>query len=720
MAEYTPEVFIPEAGKIKDSVHNLMRFAYTQNGARDALRKSFELLYNDYNGVYDPDKFKWLTHTHNKKNLGNFLLYRIGKSKIDQLQGEFLRQQIEPTVVAINEEATAVRADEYAFRRTLSEIKPLVDDMRERGVPVFQGIKTETPEEVEAAPLPQTQNEKFMQYLIKNLFDSTPFKAQLGQNFQSLEIVGECWSRTTDKVIVIDPRNIVVQENENDYFGETSPYIGHIEPMYLHDFLVKYGRDIDLSKDEIKALQYNATTMVAKNTGVYRHNNTSTIDVLHLEWKWVTTGYILTQDGVEHPFLKEDYDASKVEIDALVKAGATLTKVYADDLWEGMYIPAIDKVVKYGQCEYQSREMDNPSEVKYNYTGLLFNTINGVRVSLQGMMSPLEMMFGVLMYQINREIGKSKGSVWTLDEGLLAKGMSPADVMYGVANDGVVLFNSAQDGRRMAAVNVDGHIKVLDLSAGRGLMMMIEVKNDILQMFDRISGVNDNRSGNIQASSKVSNVQSSISASQNITEALFYWMNLYTEKVISKYLNRAKMVWPVKHLNKLVSIIGRDGVDFFRVTEGVSMEDYATYVTEGRQGLETRDKLRYWTEVGINSQQITIADAFKADMAKTLVEKQEILERGIEAMNQLQREKMASEEKIAQMNLEGRKQAAQEDREDWQKHAENIEILRARLKMGEAADATEGEVAVTREKAMREMLKTKMQEEMRRKQPEPV
>ena len=418
--------------------------------------------------------------------------------------------------------------------------------------------------------------------------------------------------------------------------------------------------------------------------------------------------------------MKEDYDASKVEIDALVKAGATLTKVYADDLWEGMYIPAIDKVVKYGQCEYQSREMDNPSEVKYNYTGLLFNTINGVRVSLQGMMSPLEMMFGVLMYQINREIGKSKGSVWTLDEGLLAKGMSPADVMYGVANDGVVLFNSAQDGRRMAAVNVDGHIKVLDLSAGRGLMMMIEVKNDILQMFDRISGVNDNRSGNIQASSKVSNVQSSISASQNITEALFYWMNLYTEKVISKYLNRAKMVWPVKHLNKLVSIIGRDGVDFFRVTEGVSMEDYATYVTEGRQGLETRDKLRYWTEVGINSQQITIADAFKADMAKTLVEKQEILERGIEAMNQLQREKMASEEKIAQMNLEGRKQAAQEDREDWQKHAENIEILRARLKMGEAADATEGEVAVTREKAMREMLKTKMQEEMRRKQPEPV
>ena len=145
----------------------------------------------------------------------------------------------------------------------------------------------------------------------------------------------------------------------------------------------------------------------------------------------------------------------------------------------------------------------------------------GIRVSLLEMLDDISFLYNVVMFQINRELAKAKGKAVAYDLAGLPKGQTVKDVMYNLTDDGLYLYNSSQEGNKIGRdVMVQGTIKEIDLGVSNTIAVLLPLKNELQLMADRLTGITEERQGQIAASSTVTNAQSNIVASQDYDRTL--------------------------------------------------------------------------------------------------------------------------------------------------------------------------------------------------------
>ena len=709
-----PRQDIPESKKTKEWCKKMLDYAVSQFEYLNRNRERILRLRRAYNGTIDKRRIQYLTNTYGKKIKTRFIDYKIGRPKIDLVNGEWLKRTLNSTVQSENKEAKNKKMNKYYRTLGMMEVKPELEELKELvGFDAYQGMELPEKDNMDQPRINvKLKNEVFMQHALNHHIRIRDMKTKLSKNFKDLEITSETFGMIDLKengvvdYIPIKPENAIYIESENDDFLQHSPIMGHKRHMFVHDILNEYSQDKEFQgekgkelRDKLEQLRGDSGTYTDTDNGYYKNwyrviGNELAIIVYRIEWKSSRPVYTkIFPNNRRAEISPEYYEKNKKKIQNDEKNGKyELRKEWKVELWESTRIGQ-DIDVRCRRKPYQLRSVDPPHDPWYSYVGLLFNTENGVRVSLLEMLDDISFLYNVVMFQINRELAKAKGKAVAYDLAGLPKGQTVKDVMYNLTDDGLYLYNSSQEGNKIGRdVMIQGTIKELDLGISNTISVLMPLKAELQLMADRLTGITEERQGQISASSTVTNAQSNIVASRTMTEPMFYYMERFTERVFSKMLEAIKVAWGLMSTGEADLIIGDEGKGFLKATSDIANDDYGVYLIDGREEQEIKAKLDMLAQVSVNAKELRLQDWLKVSLAETLGEAQESLEKGWKEMEESRMQADQMRNQTRQQEMQQQMQMAIEDREDKQEHEINKIMVERGLDGMAATDKDEAKM----------------------------
>lgn len=660
-------------------------------------------LYDDYNGVIDSRGLDYINKTYGNENTTKYIDYRLARPKIDLVQGEWLGRPLNSTVYTINKDARDAKLNDYELKLGMIHAAKEIDKLRNIvGVNVFDGMPI--PSENDGSALStnnvKTKNEMTMQLILNDQIKRQDLKTKLSSNFRDVEIAAECFGKVYidnhgDVVYrEIDPRDAIFEEIDRDPFLLQSPYLGERRLMFIHDIISQFDLT-DKQRKLLNEIGFNSASYISARENNQRKyyqliEKKLALEVFSLEWysfKPYHTKVIPDKKNPSNPFRKSIdanfYNENKSEIDKDVAKGKyTIETKLKKVIWEGTRI-GNDIYVNLREKPNIIGSLDRPFDTTSSYTGMLFNTIDNIRISLQESLVNISRVYNMVMFQINRELAKSKGKIIAYDLAYLPKDKTLKDVMHAMTNDGIYYYNSAEDGNISGQkIEVNGAIKEFDLGVSATMQILLNLKIELQNTADKLSGINEERSGNIAASSTATAATLSQQASRTLTEPMFYMFNRFTENVFNRVAEYSKISWGILKPEQGAMIIGDDGVQFLRATKDLANDDYGVFLADGRKEMEIRNTIRQLSMAAVNSGELRIHDVAKFELEETLAGAIGVVEKGWKEVKAIAVQQQQAQAEAAQQQLETKLAISKEEREDNQLATANLEILKADLLRG--------------------------------------
>jgi hypothetical protein len=662
----------------------------------DARKAKASRLYRSYNGRTISNSIRHIVSTYGRKNRVNYVDYRLGKTKLDMLHGEFLLRPMNSTVRTVNADAKSRKLDQAEMAMGAAHSKEAIEKLRENGVDPLNGMDIPSKETPFAKMSFKDKNEDVMQTIIDAQIKELGMRQKFSDNFRDVTIVASCFGQ-----IVVDPntgdvdyetfdeRDAIYEEVERDMFLDKSPIMGRKKRMPIHKVLSRYSLNTEQRNklDEIKGdSDKYANNSDYKNRYSYVDGDFC-VDVVHIEWVSVTPVVVKKSPATQtqlalNPDKKffeieidpKSYEKNKKKHDKAVERGLYEIEVlYKEDLYEATRI-GHDIDIEGRKKPFTMRSEDAPGNIfGKSYTGMLFNMVDGDRVSLQETIENFSNVFNITVYQILKELNRAKGKAIVYDRAGLPKKTTIKKVLYQLANDSFIDWDSSAAGNTSGRnLDISQMIKELDLGLSSSFPQLIALKQDIQNTIDRLSGINENREGIIAASSTATNAQSSIQASRTMTKHMDYATGLFIEKVLTKIAETTKVSWGLFKAEKGEIILGAEKFKFMRATSDIAYSDYAVYLDDGGRFLEVKQQMRLYMEASLNAKEIRPQDVLELELSESLSEAKSILKNSYEVLEKARQEEqgraLEAQSQNAQAQMQGQQQLAQEDREDRQLH----------------------------------------------------
>lgn len=327
---------------------------------------------------------------------------------------------------------------------------------------------------------------------------------------------------------------------------------------------------------------------------VYDQKTRYAINVWHCCWKsFKKIYYVTTEDETGQPqvdivdetYIKTGYELS-VEPDWIV------------EVWEG-YRAGSDLYFGIQPLEYQHVSIDNPNSQKLPYTGAVYSNTNSKPRSLVSILKPLQYMYIVLWYRLELAIARDKGKVINMDITQIPKsmGITPDRWMHYLSSVGVNFINPYEEGwnipgREGGKPAQFNQMTSLDLTMSNVIAEYIQLMDKIEQLAGTISGITEQRMGEISTSELVGNVERSVVQSSNITEPLFWVHNQCKRKALNMLLNTAKGAWEETGRKKLSYVFDNGERAFIDIADKFYYEDMDVFVSDTSKDLENIQKLQ--------------------------------------------------------------------------------------------------------------------------------
>lgn len=683
---------------------NLVNF----NNVRARMTRLFE----GYNGVKLPGSLAWLERNYGKQNKSKYIAYRLGRSKIALMHGEWLKRPLSATVTTINSEAMSAKMGQLdSMVGAMVAKKELLDLKDKAGVDVMEGapIPDGPDDPVWEQMSPKDKCEDIMQIILDNQVKDLDLKKKIGDAFLNCVITNHCFMQVerdqTGEIQVhnIDPRDAIYEAIDGDDYLERSPIMGCRRTMPVHEVLLRY----DLTKEQreiLRSAQADTNRYCDKgglSRGYMRMSNGELVcDVIHIEWKSVTPEYskrvkktsnqAMLDDSndseyMDLPMIPEQYESNKSTHDKNVESGLyeVVTK-YKEDEYEATRIGGMIDV-NMRRTYFQKRSVDKPAHIlSSSYYGYIHGRVDGVTVSLQQVIENFDNMFDICMYQILKELARAKGKVLTYDRAGLPINRTLKDVMYQAHNDQFLDYDSSAAGNTSARpLDPTNAFKELDLGLSQSFQFLLAMKQDIINTLSEITGINPGREGQTAASSTATNAQTDIANSRTITEALFYGMSGFVSRVMKGVVDSSAISWAFYKLEKGEQILGAGKFKFLQLTKEIGYRDYGVHIEDGGRYMEIRQDIKRMMEFSLNAKEIRPMDALNVLLAETVsqmknklesswVEMQKVIQQQNEANNQAQAQQQ-------QMALQTQIQIAEADREDRQKQEMDSILLKGQV-----------------------------------------
>lgn len=321
-----------------------------------------------------------------------------------------------------------------------------------------------------------------------------------------------------------------------------------------------------------------------------RHN----INVYHCCWKsFKKIFYVTFLDESGQPqieIMDEDYQKTGEEM--------SVEQDWVVEVWEG-YRAGSDIYFGIQPLEYQHVSIDNPNSSKLPYTGAIYSNTNSKPRSLVSILKPLQYMYIVLWYRLELAIARDKGKVINMDITQIPKSMNitPDRWMHYLSSVGVNFINPYEEGwsvpgREGGKAAQFNQITSLDLTMSQVISEYIQLMDKIEALAGVISGITEQRQGQVSTSELVGNVERSVLQSSHITEPLFWVHNQCKRRALNMLLNTAKGAWEETGKRKLSYIFDNGERAFLDIDKKFYYEDMDVFVSDTSKDMENINKLQ--------------------------------------------------------------------------------------------------------------------------------
>lgn len=580
--------------------------------------------YNLYNSIFDEKDFKKITNPFKVKD--GFPAtpqdFNIIRPKIDLLIGEETKRPMNFRVVRTSQEATSELQEtqkqltiDYMLQEIMSKVGP------EEAAQFQQGLQDGT-------IMPPEQIAKYMDKEYKDVVENTAY--------HTLVYLRE--KLKMDNEFIKGWKDALIAGQEIYYVGvlNAEPYMERVNPLYFSfdkspdlEFVEDgswccrrmrlpitevYDRYYDkLTEKDLKKLEEMMNAVPANNLGehdpidnfrgiqlhiydnpMFDEKSQHCVNVWHCCWKsFKKIYYVTTQDEqgqINVDILDETFQPFGDEI--------SVEQDWIIEVWEG-YRCGEDLYFGIQPLEYQHVSIDNPNSQKLPYVGAVYSNTNSKPRSLVSILKPLQYMYIVLWYRLELAIARDKGKVVNMDITQIPKsmGITPERWMHYLSSVGVNFINPydnawnipGRDGGRPAQFN---QITALDLTMSNVIAEYIQLMDKIEQLAGTISGITQQREGQVSTSEMVGNVERSVVQSSHITEPLFWVHNQCKRHVMNMLLNTAKGAWEETGKRKLSYVFDNGERAFLDIDKKFFYEDMDVFVSDTSKDVENIQKLQ--------------------------------------------------------------------------------------------------------------------------------
>ena len=347
------------------------------------------------------------------------------------------------------------------------------------------------------------------------------------------------------------------------------------------------------------------------------------------------------------------------------EAGEQVKWIWINEAYEGTKIGE-DIYVKMQPREVQMRHFGNKSKCFLGYVGTDFGK------SLMARMEPYQYLFNVYMYRLEMVLAKYKGPIYELDVSKVPDDWEIDKWMYYAEALGWAVTDPFNEGKKGASTgklagNFNTTGKVLDPNIGSYIQQIVMMLQYIEKMIGDISGVNDQRLGQVDNRETVGGIERAVTQSSHITERWFFVHDEMKKRVMLALLDTAKYAWrkyDSKKLNFVLDDMSRQFIEFNG--DDIASTEFDLFITNSSKDMEIRQVLKQLSQAAVQNgaSMGIIIDVLRSDsiteMSRKIErEEQERLERD-EQQAQLNRE---TQERIAQAE-----QASKEAEREMQRY----------------------------------------------------
>ena len=600
--------------------------------------------YNIYNGSLELQDFKYITEQYGMAYPARLVNYPIISPKIDLLVGEELRRPMDIKVSTTNKEAVLRKEDvkvNLIMKKLTEEIHQEFKDATGIALPAV--TEMEIPEDIDLymrynyREMVEETAQDGLEYLMQKYHYRDIFK----EGFRDLLVTGKEFFKVYDHngdpyVRRVDPRSVVYEINSNSDYLDDASWVG--EERYL-----SYSEILDEFRDELTREDLEELSAMYQIGGYddlsaynsqfdwidYQEGQEVKIRVVSVEWKSIKTLKFKVSENKfnpEKPFMKavaDDYKPRRRE---------QLVTRYVDDIWEATKIGG-KILVRARRRPNQVRSVDDAGSTQLSYVGCVRNNTTGRAVSMVDLLKNIQMLYNIVMYQIELAMARSGGEAVVYDVSQLPTnlGMDMQTVLYHLKTDGIIPINSKEEGNQLASFN---QFQQIDFTLSNSVQQLINLKMMLEQTAGQISGVSPQREGAVGQYEYVGNVQRSVVQSATITESWFYSHSQVKKRVFEKVCNLMKVSWAN---GKKSSYILADGAyKFLSIMPDVSLQDYGIFIGDSGKDDAMRQQLQGIAQAALQGGQATLLDIIKVIKADTFTEAEHILERAMEEIKKEQ------------------------------------------------------------------------------------
>ena len=717
-----PSMVIAEKDKTKDWCRQVLNavtgYMGAEGGSYHSSRSKDIRNYQIYNGQLTQGDYSYITEQYGLTYPARLVNYPIITPKIDLLVGEELRRPIDMKVTTVNK-AAVIRKHDHKVGLMMKE---LLDDfhaeMQEKmninvlsegqGMPVPEDIETymkynyrEMIEETAQDGLEYVSN----RYNLKDVFKEG-FRDLLvtGKEFYKINIQnGDPYARR------VDPRNIVFDDSlHSDYLDDAS-WVGEERWLSINEINDEYKDN--LSTDDLLELDKMRNLYLGGDLASYNssfewvdvaHGREARIRVVSCEWKSLRAIKFKLSDNKydpSRPFRKMVKDTYKK------RKGEKIETKWVDDVWEATLIGG-RILVNARRRDNQVRSIDDPGKTPLSYVGCIKGNTTGSSSSLVDMLDNIQMLYNIVVYQIELAMARSGGKAVVYDVSQLPTnvGMDIQQVLYHLKTDGIIPINSKDEGNQMQSFN---QFQQIDFTLSQSVQQLINLKVMLEEMAGQISGVTRQREGAVGQYEYVGNVQRSVVQSATITESWFYSHGECKQRVLERICNLMKVCWAGG--KKAGMILGDGAYKFLNVMPDIALQDFGIYVGDSGKDDSMKQVVQQLAQAALQAGTIDMLGVIKVLRSDTMTEAEKVLEQAMTEMQKQQQQTMQEQQQaqeaaaqVEQAKFEAEAQLKQMDNE-------------AKLQVAQISAESRLEVAKIQADVDRDLHDTKERNEMDKK-----
>ena len=717
-----PSMVISEKEKNKDWCRQVLNAVTSYMGAEGGSYHTSRIKdirnYQIYNGQLNQADYSYITEQYGLTYPARLVNYPIITPKIDLLLGEELRRPMDTKVSTINKSAVIRKHDHKVgliMRGLLGEFHEQMKE--ELGVDILnEGQGMPVPEDIET----------YMKYNYREMIEETAqdgleyitnrynLKDVFKEGFRDLLVTGKEFYKISIKngdpyTRRVDPRNVVFDDSLHSDYLDDAAWVGEERWLSINEINDEYKSD--LSTDDLLELEKMRNLYLGGDLSNYNssfewvdvaHGREARIRVVSCEWKSLRALKFKLSDNKydpSRPFRKAVADTYRK------RKGDKIETKWVDDVWQATLIGG-KVLVNAQRRDNQVRSVDDPGRTTLSYVGCIKGNTTGSSTSLVDMLDNIQMLYNIVVYQIELAMARSGGKAVVYDVSQLPTnvGMDIQQVLYHLKTDGIIPINSKDEGNQMQTFN---QFQQIDFTLSQSVQQLINLKVMLEEMAGQISGVTRQREGAVGQYEYVGNVQRSVVQSSTITESWFYSHAECKQRVLQGLCNLMKVSWAGG--KKAGIILGDGAYKFLNIMPNIALQDFGIYVGDSGKDDSMKQVVQQLTQSALQAGTIDMLGVIKVLKSDTMTEAEKVLE---QAMSEMKKQQQAA----MQEQMQAQQAAAEAKQAEFQAEAQLKQMdNEAKLQVAQIGAESRKEVAKIQADVDRDLHDTKERNDMDKK-----